>query len=272
MRLKGKVAVVTGGTSGIGRRIVERFAEEGALVVFTGRRVGLGEEVAAATGARFVAADVSLESDAERTVRAALDLNGRLDILVNNAGVGSRVARLENTPLDDFDRMFAINLRGPLMHMKRVAPTMRAQKSGSIVNIGSIAAHRGGFGSLSYSTAKAALNHLTRLAALELGEDNVRVNSISVGSIATGIFGKIMGMDPAAAEATVDKVKSVIGALQPIPRAGLPDDVAAVALFLAGDESTFINGEDVVVDGGEMAGRRYSDVRSSAQAYRDLLK
>jgi NAD(P)-dependent dehydrogenase (short-subunit alcohol dehydrogenase family) len=271
MRLKGKVAVVTGGTSGIGRRIVERFVEEGATVTFTGRRTALGEEVSRLTGARFVAADVSIEADAERTIRTA-SAGGRLDILVNNAGIGSRGARLENTPLADFDLMLAVNVRGPLLHMKLAAPIMRAQKSGSIVNISSIAAHRSGFGSLCYSTSKAALNHLTRLAALELGEDSVRVNSISVGSIATGIFGKIMGMDSEAAEATVEKVKTVLGGLQPIPRAGVPDDVAGVAVFLASDESSFVNGEDIVVDGGEIGGRRYSEVKASAQAYRAVLK
>ncbi|MEO8667804.1 MAG: SDR family oxidoreductase [Bauldia sp.] len=272
MRLKGKVAVVTGGTSGIGRRIVERFAGEGAQVFFTGRRVALGEEVSRATGTSFIPADVLIEADAVRTIETAIKANGRLDILVNNAGTGSRGARIEKTPLDDFDRMIAINVRGPLLYMKLAAPIMRAQKSGSIVNISSIAAHRVGFGSLSYSTSKAALNHLTRLAALELGEDSVRVNSISVGSVATGIFGKIVGMDSAAAEATVEKVKPVLETLQPIPRAGLPDDVAGAALFLASDDSSFVNGEDIVVDGGEISGRRYSEVKASAQAYRLVLK
>jgi NAD(P)-dependent dehydrogenase (short-subunit alcohol dehydrogenase family) len=272
MRLKSKVAVVTGGTSGIGRRIVERFAAEGARVVFSGRRSNLGYEVAQSTGATFVQADVTQEPDAERTIKAALDASGRVDILVNNAGMGSRGARLENTQLDVFDQMIALHVRAPLIHIKHVAAVMRAQKSGSIVNVSSIAALRVGYGSLTYSTSKAALNHLTRIAALELGEDGVRVNSISVGSVATGIFGKIIGMDSAAAEATVERVKSVLATHQPIPRAGIPDDVASVALFLASDESSFVNAEDIVVDGGQIAGRRYSEVKASAQAYRSLLE
>ena len=272
MRLQGKVAIVTGGTSGIGRRIVERFAGEGATVVFSGRRIELGNEIAATTGATFVEADVTREADVERTVRTAIDKGGRVDILVNNAGAGSRGARLENTPLDAFDQMIALHVRGPLMHMKLVSADMRARKSGSIINISSIAAHTVGYGSLSYSTAKAALNHLTRFAALELGEDNVRVNSISVGSVATGIFGKILGMDPAAAEATAEKIKPILSAVQPIPRAGLPDDVASLALFLAGDDSSFINGEDVVIDGGQIRGRRYSEVKASAKDYRALFE
>jgi NAD(P)-dependent dehydrogenase (short-subunit alcohol dehydrogenase family) len=271
MRLKDKVAVVTGGTSGIGRRIVERFAEEGATTIFSGRRAELGEEVARTTGATFVKADVSVEADAERTIDAAVKTHGRIDVLVNNAGEGSRGARVENTPLDVFDQMMAIHVRGPLVHMKLAGAAMRSRKSGSIINISSIAAHTVGYGSLSYSTAKAALNHMTRFAALDLGEDNVRVNSVSVGSVATGIFGKILGMDAAAADATAEKIKSILSTVQPIPRAGLTDDVANVVLFLASDEASFINGEDIVVDGGQIRGRRYSEVKASAQSYRTLF-
>src|SRR6516225_8973173 len=271
MRLDNKIAIVTGGTSGIGRTIVERFRAEGAAVCFTGRRTELGTEVASATGATFVAADVAIEADAARTLGAALDAYGAVDILVNNAGMGSRNARLENTPLDVFDEIMAVHLRAGLVHMKLVAPIMRARKSGSIVNISSIAAHLVGHGSLAYSTAKAALNHLTRCAALELGEDNVRVNSISAGGIATGIFGKIAGMEAAAAEATAEKVKSALVGFQPIPRAGLPEDIANVALFLASEESSFINGEDIVVDGGVIRGRRYSEVKAAGQANKAVL-
>lgn len=272
MRLKDKVAVVTGGTSGIGRRIVERFAEEGGSVIFSGRRAELGEEVAKATGATFVKADVAIEADAERTIRTAVAAHGRIDVLVNNAGEGSRGARVENTPLDVFDQMMAIHVRGPLVHIKHAGAAMRARRSGSIINISSIAAHTVGYGSLSYSTAKAALNHMTRFAALDLGEDNVRVNSVSVGSVATGIFGKILGMDAAAADATAEKIKSILSTVQPIPRAGLTDDVANVVLFLASDEASFINGEDIVVDGGQIRGRRYSEVKASAQSYRALFE
>jgi NAD(P)-dependent dehydrogenase (short-subunit alcohol dehydrogenase family) len=271
MRLVSKVAVVTGGTSGIGRKIVERFRSEGAAVVFSGRRRQLGEEVAGATGAIFVEADVAVEADAARTVRTAVDAHGTIDILVNNAGMGSRNARVENTPLDIFDQIMAVHVRGPLVHMKLVAAMMRARKRGSIINISSMAAHLVGHGSLAYSTAKAALNHLTRCAALDLGEDNVRVNSISAGGIATGIFGKIAGMDGAAAEATAEKVKAALVGFQPIPRAGLPEDIANAALFLASEESSFINGEDIVVDGGAIRGRRYSEVKAAGQANKAAL-
>jgi NAD(P)-dependent dehydrogenase (short-subunit alcohol dehydrogenase family) len=272
LRLKNKIAVVTGGTSGIGRGIVERFAREGAIVVFSGRRANLGDEVSRATGATFVEADVAVEADAERTIRTALNGHGRLDVLVNNAGMGSRSARLENTPLQVFDEIMAVHVRGALVHMKHASAIMRAQNSGSIINISSIAAHRVGFGSLSYSTAKAALNHLTRCAALELGENSVRVNSISAGGIATGIFGKVLGMESAAAEASIEKVEVALRTFQPIPRAGLPEDIASVAVFLASDESSFVNGEDIVVDGGLIGGRRYSDVKAAGQANRAMFE
>jgi NAD(P)-dependent dehydrogenase (short-subunit alcohol dehydrogenase family) len=271
MRLANKVAVVTGGTSGIGRTIVERFRQEGAAVFFSGRRSQLGAEVSGATGATFIEADVAVEADAARTIRTAIDAHGTVDVLVNNAGIGSRNARLENTPLAVFDEIMAVHVRGALVHMKLVAPIMRARKSGSIVNISSIAAHLVGHGSLAYSTAKAALNHLTRCAALELGEDNVRVNSISAGGIATGIFGKIAGMEASAAEATTEKVKAALVGFQPIPRAGLPEDIANAALFLASEESSFVNGEDIVVDGGVIRGRRYSEVKAASQANKAVL-
>ena len=271
MRLQDKVAVVTGGTSGIGRAIVERFVAEGAQVVFSGRRAALGAEVASVTGATFVEADAAREQDAARTVGKAVALHGRLDVLVNNAGMGSPYARVEKLNLDEFDRMIAVHVRGALAHMKYAAPTMRAQKSGSIINIASVGAHRAGFGSIFYGAAKAALMHLTTYAAVELGEDNIRANSISPGGIATGIFGKALGLDPDLAEGTAERVKPELVGFQPIPRAGLPEDVAAAALFLASDESSFINGEDIVVDGGLIRGRRPAEVRAHGAGLKRAL-
>jgi NAD(P)-dependent dehydrogenase (short-subunit alcohol dehydrogenase family) len=261
MRLEDRIAVVTGGTSGIGRRIVARFREEGAEVIFTGRRAALGEEVAGETGASFIEADATSEADARRVVGAALDRHGRIDVLVNNAGGPATVGRIEELPLDGLDRAMAVHVRGPMAHIKHAAPAMRAAGRGSIVNIGSIAGHRAGYSSsIFYSVAKAAVIHLTRCAAMELGEHGVRVNSISPGVIATGIFGKAMGLDAEAAEATVEKVKGMTAGMQAMPRAGLTDDIAAAALFLASDEAGFINGEDIVVDGGLIWGRRASEV------------
>lgn len=272
MRLQGKVAVITGGTSGIGRRMVERFVEEGASVVFSGRRVELGAEVARLTGATFIEADAAVEADAARTIEAATAASGRIDVLVNNAGGATGSARLETVSLEDFDRTFAVHVRGAMAHMKHVAALMRAQQQGSIINIGSIAGHRAGYaGTLGYSAAKAALIHLSRCAALELGEDNVRVNSISPGGIATGIFGKAYGLKDAAAEASAEIMKAVLGKLQAVPRAGVPDDIVNAAIYLASDESSFVNGADIVVDGGAIGGRRFSEVMAGRKATRALL-
>jgi NAD(P)-dependent dehydrogenase (short-subunit alcohol dehydrogenase family) len=273
MRLQGKIAIVTGGTSGIGRRMVERFVEEGACVYFTGRRDELGAEVAKATGATFIHADVALEADAQRTVAAAAAAgSGRIDILVNNAGIAMGTGRLETVDLESFDAAIAVHVRGALAHIKHVSALMRAQRQGSIINIASVAGHRAGYSSsISYGVAKAALLHLTRCAALELGEDGVRVNSISPGVIATGIFAKAAGMDAAAAEATADTVKRALAGAQPIPRAGITDDIAHAAVYLASDEAGFVNGEDIVVDGGLIQGRRFSEAAAGRAAMRGLF-
>jgi NAD(P)-dependent dehydrogenase (short-subunit alcohol dehydrogenase family) len=273
-RLEGKVAIVTGGTSGIGRRTVERFVEEGAKVVFSGRRAAEGAAVAAATGATFVMADAAIEADAERTIKGAADAHGRLDVLVNNAGAPAPApsTRLQDTNLAGFDTTIAVHVRGSFAHIKHAAPIMRGQAAGSVINIGSVAAHRAGYSaSIIYGVAKAALLHLTRCAAMELGEDGIRVNSISPGGIATGIFAKAMGMDGAAADATVEKVKGALARLQAIPRAGLPDDIASAALFLASDEASFITAEDIIVDGGLIAGRRYAEVLAGGSVWKSAI-
>jgi NAD(P)-dependent dehydrogenase (short-subunit alcohol dehydrogenase family) len=271
-RLAGKVAVVTGGTSGIGKRIVERFVEEGAAVIFSGRRMAEGGAVAASTGATFVQADVALEADAERTIKTATDAHGRLDVLVNNAGGPAPTGRLENLPLAGFDQTVAVHVRGALAHIKHAAPSLRAQGSGSIINIGSVAGHRAGYSSsVIYGIAKAAVLHLTRCAAMELGEDGIRVNSISPGGIATGIFAKAMGMAAAEADATAERIKAALAKLQAIPRAGLPNDIASAAVFLASDEAGFVNGEDLVIDGGLIWGRRRAEVMAGGSAWKHLL-
>ena len=168
MRLQDKVAVITGGTSGIGRRMVERFVEEGATVFFSGRRAELGAEVAQLTGATFIEADVAVEADAARTIAPARGGGAPFAVLVNTGGAPPGRPRLETVSLEDFDYTFAVHVRGAMAHMKHVAALMRAQQQGSIINIGSIAGHRAGYaGTLGYSAAKAALIHLSRCAALE---------------------------------------------------------------------------------------------------------
>ena len=260
MRLEGKVALITGGTSGIGKRVIERYLEEGAKVAFTGRRAVLGSAVASETGAMFIEADAGSEADAERTVKAVLDAHGRIDILMNNAGGPAPRGRIEDLPMEGLDSALGVHVRGAMAHIKHAAPSMRARKSGAVINVGSVAGHRVGYTtSMIYAVAKAAVIHMTRCAAMELGEDGVRVNCISPGVIATGIFAKAMGMDHDAAEETPEKIKEALATMQAVPRAGLTDDIANAAVYLGSDEAGFVNGEDIVVDGGLIWGRRYSE-------------
>ena len=260
--LKGKVAIITGATSGIGRRSVERFVEEGARVLFCGRRAELGASLEAALGperCRFMRADVTQEADVERLIAECVKLWGRIDCLFNNAGGPAPQGGIEVTPVAGFDAAMATLVRSVMLGMKHAAPVMIKQRSGSIINNGSVAAVRAGLStSMTYSAAKAAVVHLSNCVAMQLGEQNVRVNCISPGGIATGIFGKAFGLPNEAAEKTAEAVKAGLAKLQPIPRAGITDDIANAAVFFASDQSTFINGHNLVVDGGLVGGRMWS--------------
>jgi NAD(P)-dependent dehydrogenase (short-subunit alcohol dehydrogenase family) len=239
--LDGKVAIITGGTSGIGERTVELFVQEGAKVVIAGRRADVGEEIAKRIGptACFI-----------RTVGQF----GRLDCLVNNAGVVGPMCGIADLDLGDYDAAMSILLRGVFLGIKYAAPVMVRQGAGSIVNVASIAGHQAGYAGQVYSTAKAAVIHLSRCIAAELGENNVRVNSLSPGAILTGIFGKAFGVEDNLADRTASVLEEDFAKFQPIPRAGRPDDIARAAAWLASDASGFVNGQDLVVDGGRITG------------------
>ncbi len=254
--LSGKVAIVTGATSGIGERIAELFVEEGAKVVIAARREAEGAALQKRIGASFVRADMANEADVKAVIDHAAQWFGRIDCLVNNAGVPSPMVGIAESDAALFDQVMAINVRGVLLAMKHVAPTMLAQGEGSIINIASIAAHRGGASAHIYSASKGAVLALSRAVAAELGEKGVRVNSISPGAIVTGIFGKNAGLESEKADRATDVVKEIFATVQPIPRAGLPDDVAHAAVFLASDAASFISGQDLVIDGGMTAGVR----------------
>ena len=167
----------------------------------------------------------------------------------------------------------SLHVLGALAHIKHAAPGMRQRRAGSIINIGSVAAQRAGLSaSIAYGVAKAGLVHLTRCVAMELGEDNIRSNSISPGSIATGIFAKTLGITGREADETAERVKDRLATLQAIPRAGLPDDIAHAAVFLASDEAGFVNGEDMVIDGGMIWGRRYSEANAGGSPWKKLFE
>jgi NAD(P)-dependent dehydrogenase (short-subunit alcohol dehydrogenase family) len=248
--LDGKVAIVTGGSSGIGERIVELFVEQGAKVVVAARRQEEGAALEKRLGVRFIRADVSNECEVKTMVDQTVKWFGRVDCLVNNAGVPSPMVSITEIDVPTIDQLLAVNVRGVLLGIKHVAPVMLAQNAGSIINIGSIAGLRGGVSGHIYSATKAAVQSITRSAGAELGEKGIRVNTISPGAIVTGIFAKNAGVEASKADRLTDVIKGAFATLQPIPRAGMPEDIAQAAVFLAGDGSSFINGQDIVVDGG----------------------
>ncbi len=258
--LEGKVAVITGSTSGIGARTAEVFVTEGAKVVIAGRRQDRGEKLARKLGdaASFISTDVSIEADVKAMIDHAVDRFGRLDCLMNNAGRSSQFATIADVDLEQFDAVIAVHLRAVLAGMKYAARVMAVQGTGSIINVASVNGIRAGLGGHCYSAAKAASIHLTRCAAMELGEKGIRVNSLSPGMIATGAFGKYIGMQsdeaddhPEYAEAAI---RSVVPRWQPLQYVGGVDDIAQTALFLASDASRFVTGHNLVVDGGVSAG------------------
>src|SRR6516165_2142128 len=271
--LEGKVVVVTGGTSGIGARTAELFVTGGARVVIAGRRRDKGEQVAGALGAAasFIRTDVSVETDVRALIEHAVEKFGRLDCLVNNAGTGSRHIEIANIDLEEFDAAIGVHLRGVLAGMKYAVPVMAAQGSGSIINVASINGVRAGLGGHYYSAAKAAAIHLTRCAAVELGEKGIRVNSLSPGMIATGAFGKYMGMQSDEADDHPEYAETAIGSVvprwQPLPHVGRADDVAQAALFLASDASRLVTGHNLVVDGGISAGWPIAAVRPDRELF-----
>jgi NAD(P)-dependent dehydrogenase (short-subunit alcohol dehydrogenase family) len=260
LTLEGKVAVVTGGTSGIGARTAEVFVSNGAKVVIAGRRQDRGEKLAQKLGdaASFIRTDVSGESDVKAMIDHTVDRFGRLDCLMNNAGRSSQYAAIADVDLEQFDAVIAVHLRAVLAGMKYAVRVMAVQGTGSIINVASVNGIRAGLGGHYYSAAKAASIHLTRCAAVELGEKGIRVNSISPGMIATGAFGKFLGMQPDEADDNPEyaeaAISSVLPRWQPLQSVGSVDDIAQAALFLASDESRFVTGHNLVVDGGISAG------------------
>ena len=278
LSLEGKVAVITGGTSGIGARTAEVFVAEGAQVVIAGRRKERGERLAQKLGdaASFIRTDVSVEAEVKAMVDHAVDRFGRLDCLMNNAGRSSQFAAIADADLEQFDAVIAVHLRAVLAGMKYAARVMAVQGTGSIINVASVNGTRAGLGGHYYSAAKAAAIHLTRCAAIELGEKGIRVNSLSPGMIATGAFGKYMGMQSDEADDHPEYAEAAIGSVlprwQPLPYVGRVDDIAQAALFLASDASRFVTGHNLVVDGGISAGWSVALVRPDRELFFSTFK
>jgi len=271
--LDGKVAVITGGTSGIGARTAEVFVAQGAKVMIAGRRQDKGQKLAQTLGdaASFIRTDVTVEADVKAMIDHAVERFGRLDCLVNNAGTPSQFDAIADVDLARFDAVIAVHLRAVLAGMKYAARVMAVQRTGSIINVASVNGTRAGLGGHYYSAAKAAAIHLTRCAAVELGERGIRVNSLSPGMIATGAFGKAVGMQPDEADENPEYAEVAIGSVlprwQPLPFVGRADDIARAALFLASDASRFVTGHNLVVDGGISVGWPIAAVRPDRELF-----
>ena len=278
LQLEGKVAIITGGASGIGARTAEVFVAEGAKVVIAARRQERGERVAQKLGeaASFIRTDVSVEADVKAMIDHAVDRFGRVDCLVNNAGRSSQYVAIADVDLKEFDAVMAVHLRAVLAGMKYAARVMIAQGAGSIITVSSVNGIRAGLGGHYYSAAKAASIQLTRCAAMELGEKGIRVNSISPGMTATGAFGKFLGLEPDEADDHPEYAEAAIGAVvkrwQPLPYVARPDDIAQAALFLASDASRMVTGHNLVVDGGISAGWPIGAARDDRELFFHKIK
>lgn len=259
-RLGDRVAIVTGGASGIGAATVRLFAEEGARVLIADMQqelgAGLADELGETVGDRvaFCPVDVTREDDVEAAVGEAVSRWGRLDVMFNNAGFGGALGPIETTTVDDFDLTFDVLVKGVFLGIKHATPVMKQQGTGSIINTASVAGLQAGWSPHLYSVAKAAVIHLTRSVALELGESGIRVNCICPGIIAT----PLAAGRPNVSQESLDKMKGALGRTQVLGRIGDPSDIAQAALWLASDDSSFVTGHAQVVDGGAAAGRKWS--------------
>jgi NAD(P)-dependent dehydrogenase (short-subunit alcohol dehydrogenase family) len=271
MRMKGKVAVVTGGASGIGKRTIERFVAEGGRAVIADiqddRGLRMQEDLGEA--ARYVHCDVTLEADIQAAVAAAVDHWGRLDLMFNNAGAGGDPNPIETMSVDGWDATMNLLVRAVMLGIKHAAPVMKRQNSGSIVSTASVAGIIPGSTPTAYGVAKSAVTYLTQCAAMELAADRVRVNCICPGLIATPILGKSAGLASQIADTTLEAVERAGAGFQPLPRGGRPDDIASAVLFLASEESSFITGVVLPVDGGFAAGRAPADI---AKVWQPILE
>jgi 3alpha(or 20beta)-hydroxysteroid dehydrogenase len=247
-RLTGKVALVTGGARGLGEATVRLFVENGAKVVFGDVLEEAGQQLAKALGpdAAFLRMDVRQESDWQRAIERCREF-GPLSILVNNAAV-VHMASLVDTTNEDYKRVFEINQFGTFLGIRSVVAPMKAAGGGSIINVSSIDGLHSSAGLSAYSSTKWAVRGLTKNAAIELGPYGIRVNSVHPGGMYTAMGG--------AETMSVEDLNRGVYANFPLPRVGMPEEVARVVLFLATDEGSYCTGSEFVADGGWFAGMR----------------
>jgi len=257
---EGKVAVITGAVSGIGLGSVELFAAEGCRIVAADIQDEKGRMLAQRFGdrLRYARCDVTVEADIAAAVGLAASEFGGLDILFNNAGISDGMRSIAEIEAEKWSWIFDVLVRGPALGMKYAAPLMIARGGGAIINTASIAGLQAGWGPIAYSSAKAAVVHMSRVAAAQLSPQKIRVNAICPGLIATSIFGASLGLPREVADQMAARVAEHGASVQPIPKAGAPDDIAQAALYLASDAAQFVTGTHIVVDGGITVGARHS--------------
>ncbi|MER2126895.1 beta-ketoacyl-ACP reductase [Solibacillus sp. FSL H8-0523] len=242
MRLDNKVAVITGGASGIGLAAVKRFVLEGAKVAILDYNEQAGEQVVANYGDEvvFFKADVSNQEQVQQAVKAIAEHFGKIDILINNAGI-TRDASLLKMSAADFDKVIQINLNGVFYCTQAVVPYMIEQKYGKIINTSSVSAERGNFGQTNYTATKAALIGMTKTWSKEFGRKGINVNAVAPGFVETDMV-----------ESVPSEITGMISTITSMQRMGKPEDVANAYLFLASDEASYITGHVLHVDGGIM--------------------
>jgi len=272
-RLAGKVAVVTGGCSGIGRATVDRFVEEGARVLVADVQTGAFDEVAQSHGDKILCrkCDVTSESDIAAAMQAAVDAWGGLDVVFNNAGSGGSIAQIDEIGGEEWDRTQALLLRSVALGIRHASTHMKV-RGGAIVNTASIAGLFAGYSPIAYAVAKAGVIQLSKVAAAELAQYSIRVNSICPGFITSNIFAASFGLSGEQAARVNAAIKAASPASQPVARQGAPAEIAKVCLFLASEESAFITGEHIVVDGGLTIGPRHSWDPATPSPIRSLIE
>ncbi len=271
----GRVVAVTGGTSGIGLAIAQRHLADGDRVVIgslDGDTVSAGDLGIDPARSVLVRTDVSKEADVEELVATAVRAFGQLDVMVNNAGIGDGNPSVTEFDAERLQRTMGVLFNGVAFGIRYASRSMLPRGSGSIVNIASIAGISTHINSGHiYSAAKAAVVHLTKVSALEVAAKGIRVNCICPGFIATTLFGHNMGLKGKELRASVEAATEAFADLQPIRRAGQPEDIAAAAAWLSSSEASFVTGHALVVDGGASVGGSWDPTQGRGRRIREIL-
>ena len=264
-RLNGKVAVITGGASGIGRSAVDLFIREGACVIAADIQDDKGARIEEDYNgkARYVHCNVMKEADIAAAVAAATKNFGRLDCFFSNAGTSGGNEPADQITAEGFDSVMHLHVRAAMFGIKYAVPAMKDAGGGSVISTSSVAGLQAGYGPILYSTAKAAVRHMTSVAAAQLAPSKIRVNCICPGLIATSIFAQGLGVPREIVEDGLDAIATASNDLQPFPRGGRPRDIAEAALYLASDGAEWVTGQALVVDGGWTLGPN-SDAQMAA--------